>query len=211
LLHGAIRLIGDRAPPLGEDERADQLSDRAAARPLARSGIRRVAVRGEREQLSRRREPGERDHEERRRRVADREEPRDVPRRVPAEPVVGRERPHEVGGPGKAGQENGGPREERPSLQLRQPEPEEEGERVRRGDEEADDGEREERRRVPGELLLPPDRPARQEPLARDEPPDRREQAENDDRPRGPADPVERRRASPAAAPEAERAEDEEE
>ena len=59
-------------------------------------GIRRVAAGRERRELPGRREPTEADHEQRQRRVADGEELGNVPRRVPAQPVVRGERPHEV-------------------------------------------------------------------------------------------------------------------
>ena len=111
---GSASLLVDRAaclrrrgaPARREDERADELAQRTAAGALLRVGVRRVAVRRERGELPSRREPGEADQEQGQRRVADGEEIEDVPRRIPAQPVVGGERPDEVGRPDQAGAED---------------------------------------------------------------------------------------------------------
>src|SRR5204862_1339485 len=185
LCAGYVSLLVDGAPSLGrpcpaswrEDQGADELAHGAAARALLRRGIRRVAARGEGGELAGRREPGEADHEQRQWRVADGEELDDVPRRIPAEPVVGGKRPDEITRPQKAGQEDACAQSRVTGLHLREPEPrmqrgqdEDERERVRRRQQKPDDAEREQRAAVPSEPFLRPDRPPRQETAACDEP-----------------------------------------
>jgi hypothetical protein len=114
----------------------------------------------------------------------------------------GGERPDQERGAGEAEAEHGEPDPEGTFAHLRQPEPdverrqeEEEGEWIRRNDDEGGNAEREERRRVAGELLFRPDGPARDQAVARHEPAEEGQERERDQAARRPADVGERGRA----------------
>ena len=157
---------------------------RSAAR-----GIRRVAAGRDCGQLGRPCQPAEDEKEGHNRDVADRREFHKVPGRVEAESEAEHERaeqderarrvPRASSASRAPGARFAHVREPEPDVQRGQQE--EEGEGVRRDDEQCDDAEHEHRRRVARELLLGGCRSPRREPRARDEPGRERQHAEQDD------------------------------
>ena len=203
---------------LCENERADEIADRSAARAFVRSGIRRVAVARQREQLAPGGEPGERDHKQRPRRISDGKQLRDVPRCVPAEPVARANVQTRAAGPaspstrttarttsGRActcGSQSQKWRHGRRKIERV---------RVRGSDEKTDYGQRKQRGGVAREPLFRIDRAVWRETVTRNEPAGDAQQSEHEQRPNRPAHAVERHGPTAGAAEEAGGGEEEEE
>ena len=155
--------------------RCEQTAQRAARRARSNVGIRGVASDSDGRELGGDRDPREGHGDCEPRDVADAGQREQVPRGVEAEPIPAGEREHEERWSQKTAGEKRESRRRRPGLG--QPEPgiesrqqEDEGERIRRDDDEREQGEREQRGRVARKRLLSERRSFGEQPLAADEP-----------------------------------------